>query len=612
MRNPMVEKDLIPYEAAEIPAERVLAFAAHPDDEVFGAGALLARLAVLAEAVRVVVVTGGEAQEDTGAGSADPEIRRREAREAGGELGISDYLFESLPDRSLSIRNESLSKLIRAQIEAFRPDVLVLPSPCEIHPDHRAVAEAAYEVVTGARPGDSDVYRLLRMVFYEVTQPILPNVLVPMGPFGEKKRRAVEKFVSQAAVRDYGGAVAGLNAFRSMTLSGAGPVEAFRVISARESSLLPLSELRRAIGPGSIAAGDSQAAPAAAIVRTRNRPSLLAEALDSLAAQTARPRSVVVVNDGGASVEPALARYESVFSVVRVNHEQSRGRSASANAGLQNVSEDVAVYLDDDDLLAPDHFERLLAARSAGPEPTVYSDAVTVILSREGEAWRERHRELQYSMDYDPELLLFSNYIPFPCVLFDVSLVRKVGGFDAGLEFSEDWDLLIRLSREAPFRHIRTVTAYYRIFEGEEGHVEAGGRGFLDARRTILERYRSFRDEETAVRVLDRISRRLWEISGKEFRSAGELAYQRSSHRRLAGEVESLQECLREIRSESERRMGEIRVLQGEVDVFRVDGVRQINALRAEVARLNELIRRMEGTKAWRLHRFGQMLRGKS
>src|SRR5450759_3102627 len=179
----MEEKDLIPYEAAKIPAERVLALAAHPDDEVLGAGGLLARFAESAEAVRVVVLTGGEAQEERGAGSSDPDIRRREAREAGGELGISDYVFESFPDRSLASRKESISELIRNQITAFRPDVIALPSPCEIHPDHRAVAEAAYELVAASRAEDSDheAIRLLRFIFYEVTQPILPNALVPLG-----------------------------------------------------------------------------------------------------------------------------------------------------------------------------------------------------------------------------------------------------------------------------------------------------------------------------------------------------------------------------------------------------------------------------------------------
>ncbi len=297
-----------------------------------------------------------------------------------------------------------------------------------------------------------------------------------------------------------------------------------------------------------------------------------------------------------------------------VTHEKSRGRSAAANEGLARVRDDTVVYLDDDDLLAPDHFERLLAARAAGPEPIVYSDSVVVLLAREGDGWKERHRELQYSMDFDGDFLLYANYIPLPCVLFDAALVRKAGGFDASLEFSEDWDLLIRLSREAPFRHLRAVTAYYRVFEGEEGHVESGGEPFLAARRKILERYRAFRDDEMPLRVLDRLSKRLWELSEKEFRSAGELAYQRASHRRLAGEAQSLRDCMAEIRAESDRRLGMIQSLESETRRLAsevLDASRLGQSLYGEIGRLTSLIRAMEGTKAWRVHVWAEKFRGR-
>src|SRR5258706_8010989 len=98
------ENEVLPYEAAEIRAERALVLAPHPDDEVFGAGGLLAGWARSAQAVRVVVLTDGRAQEKRSEGSADADVRRREALEAGAVLGIRDYTFEDFPDRSLSGR----------------------------------------------------------------------------------------------------------------------------------------------------------------------------------------------------------------------------------------------------------------------------------------------------------------------------------------------------------------------------------------------------------------------------------------------------------------------------------------------------------------------------
>jgi LmbE family N-acetylglucosaminyl deacetylase len=408
----MDESDLTPYSASEISAERVLTLSAHPDDDVMGAGGLLAALAASAEAPRAVVVTGGEAQERRGEGSSDPETRRRETREAGEELGIRDLVFWDFPDRGLAGKENALRDRLRNEIVGFRPDLVLAPSTCEIHPDHRVLAEAVYDLVATSRAGDPDhdAFRLVRLAFYEVTQPILPNALVPLGERGERKRRAISKFASQAAVRDYAGAIDGLNAFRALTLGGAGPAESFRVIAARDAALRSLSELRREIGPSAVAAGERSVAPVAVVVRTRNRPALLAEALESLSGQTSRPRSVVIVNDGGAPVDAVTSRFASDYTITRVDHPKAAGRSRAANAGAERVAEEALAFLDDDDVFAPDHFERLLTARASGPEPMAYSDAVTVLLDPFEGGWRERHRELQYSLDFDAEYLLYANY----------------------------------------------------------------------------------------------------------------------------------------------------------------------------------------------------------
>lgn len=591
------ENEVLPYEAAEIQAERALVFAPHPDDEVLGAGGLLAGWAQSAQAVRVIVLTDGRAQESRAEGSADAEVRRREALEAGGVLGITDYVFEDFPDRSLSNRKSELSERLRARISEFRPDVILAPWPGEIHPDHRAVGEAVFEIASSRRAGDPGRAELerVRLVFYEISMPLLPNALVPLGERAGKKAEAAAKFVSQAAVRDYAGSILGLNTYRALTLSGAGPAEAFHVLSTLEASTRSLEEFRRSIGPSIFDSGERPTAGVAVVIRTKNRPALLVQALESVEAQRVRPSEVVLVNDGGGSISEIAARFAKSLPLTVVEHAASKGRSAAANAGVARVTSEAVAFLDDDDIFHPDHLERVAAARSAGPEPIVYADAVAVLMERIGEEWRERHRELQYSLDFDSEYLLFANYIPLPTLLVDASLFRKVGGFDASLDYSEDWDLLIRLSRECPFRHVRAVTAAYRIFEGEAGHVEAGGGAFLKARQTIFDRYRNLRSDAMTGRVLDLLSRRTWELSGRNYEMSGELHYHRARHRALAGEVARLG--------------GEVATLTGERKLL-VETAEHTNELHAEIRRLDELRLRMESTKAWRFHVWLQRLKG--
>ncbi len=278
-------------------------------------------------------------------------------------------------------------------------------------------------------------------------------------------------------MRDYAGALEGLNAYRRLTLEGRGPVEAFRVVSYADAATRSLEEFRRSLGPTIVGSGSRDVAPVAMVVRTRNRPALLRDAVESLARQTARPSLVVIVNDGGAPVGSALAAFRDAFPILLEELPERLGRSAAANRGVARAADALVGFLDDDDLCYPDHLERLVRAHRAGPESVVYSDAATVRYARDGEGWRESDRTLQYSLDFDPDYLLLANYIPIHTLIAPAPLVRQAGGFDETLEYSEDWDLLIRLSAETSFRHVRAVTCEYRVFDGP------GGRSFARLRR---------------------------------------------------------------------------------------------------------------------------------
>src|SRR6202040_4231534 len=106
----------------------------------------------------------------------------------------------------------------------------------------------------------------------------------------------------------------GLNAWRAMTL----PVnvkfaEAYWTTPLPSLRTTPFSALREAMGPPRIDVVDSPL-PMSVIVRTKDRPDLLAEAVASIRA-TGYPAEIVVVNDGGAR--------PNVDGVTLVNHDTS-------------------------------------------------------------------------------------------------------------------------------------------------------------------------------------------------------------------------------------------------------------------------------------------------
>lgn len=616
----MREDSLIPYQATELAGERVLVLAAHPDDEVLGCGGTLRLNAGRAEEVRVWIATDGTAQEREASGDEGSygELRREEARRALAELGVDGPHFGGLPDRGLAGNEATLEASLDVQLRDFRPDLVLAPAPSEIHPDHRAIGEAIYRRLSSSRPGDADHdhLRSLRLAFYEISHPILPNVLVDIAGVAERKSAALAAYGSQQAVRDYAGAIGGLNAYRRLTLSGSGPVEAFRVVSYEEASTRSLEEFRRSIGPAVIRDGDHGPAPVSVVVRTRNRPALLRDALESLSAQTARPRQVVVVNDGGASPAEVTASFRDRFSIVLEESPERAGRSAAANRGAARAGEELLTFLDDDDRCFPDHLDRLARAHRSGPEPVCYTDAVTVVYERRGESWEPRHRALQYSLDFDPDYLLLANYIPIHTLILPRALYGKIGGFDETLDYSEDWDFLIRLSFDVSFRHVRGVTCEYRVFgEGNDPlHAAAGGPAFQEARQKIYERYRERRTEAGLARVLDRLRSQVAFWYGRDAVSQGELGYQRESHRRLDADVAKRDRGLASMEADRDRLLGELeaaRLHSAEVANDRERAEAELTEAHVEIERLSSILSEIYASRTWKLHLFLDRLRGR-
>ena len=88
-----------------------------------------------------------------------------------------------------------------------------------------------------------------------------------------------------------------------------------------------------------------------------------------------------------------------------------------------------------------------------------------IIYSDEDKIDENGHRfDPHFKPDYSPDLLLSTNYISHLGV-YRASLVREVGGFRAGYEGSQDYDLVLRISElTSPerIRHIAKVLYHWR------------------------------------------------------------------------------------------------------------------------------------------------------
>ncbi len=135
-----------------------------------------------------------------------------------------------------------------------------------------------------------------------------------------------------------------------------------------------------------------------------NGERFLAQAMDSLLAQTFRDFEIVAVDDGSTdSTHEILERFAEKDSRVKVVRGDHAGISAALNRGIENATHDWIARMDCDDVAAPDRFEKQLAAATLHPGVVIWgsyarhvdSSGNVLGISRTGPTSEDEFRKLR-------------------------------------------------------------------------------------------------------------------------------------------------------------------------------------------------------------------------
>lgn len=154
----------------------------------------------------------------------------------------------------------------------------------------------------------------------------------------------------------------------------------------------------------------------------------LAEAIESVLAQSWGHKEVIVVNDGSTDNTSEVARRYPV----RLIEQPNRGLPAARNTGIREAAGEYILCLDADDRLAPKCIERCVGR----------ADIICP-----GQKEFEGGSRFYARMGYDYSLAEFLRHNRIHCAsLFRRSLWEQVGGFDESMTLGlEDWEFWIRL-----------------------------------------------------------------------------------------------------------------------------------------------------------------------
>lgn len=210
----------------------------------------------------------------------------------------------------------------------------------------------------------------------------------------------------------------------------------------------------------------------AIIMRTKNRPVLLARAFESVIQQTHHEWHLYLINDGG-DPKPIneLIELNSIDlenKITFINNSKSYGRETASNCGLKIATEEFLVIHDDDDAWHRDFLKETVTFLNQNKNSIAVATNYTVVNEeiQKNQAIQINTENWLYCYKHiDIFALLQFNVLPQICLIIRMEIAKEIGEFNEKMPILGNWDYMLRLFRAGEIKTINKNLAfhYHRI-----------------------------------------------------------------------------------------------------------------------------------------------------
>jgi glycosyltransferase involved in cell wall biosynthesis len=193
---------------------------------------------------------------------------------------------------------------------------------------------------------------------------------------------------------------------------------------------------------------------------TYNQAAYLPEAVESVLAQSWADYEFIIVNDGSTdSTYDILQGYASRYPEIKIIHQENRKLPTALNTGFTSARGEYLTWTSSDNRMCPDMLATLVGSLSQNPSAgMVYSD--WDIIHDNGAPYRRVQ-----TFDFNRSLLMRLNYINVS-FLYRRACQEKIGLYDPGYIYVEDWEYWLRLSRSFKVYRVPHSLYEYRLHAG--------------------------------------------------------------------------------------------------------------------------------------------------
>jgi glycosyltransferase involved in cell wall biosynthesis len=203
------------------------------------------------------------------------------------------------------------------------------------------------------------------------------------------------------------------------------------------------------------------------VVPTYERPSRLGRAINCILNQTYQHIEVIIVDDSsGKDYASDLVgeMSDKDVEVQLIRHERNRGASAARNSGIESANGKYIAFLDDDDEWLPEKIERQVEGLQQSNADLSYC-----WVQRVGPEGNHRATHTPNIEEQATKELFKGNFTgTTSTILTSKNLCQNIGGFDTSLPRWNDWDFVLRASRQAKFSLEPEILVRQFNWDGEQ------------------------------------------------------------------------------------------------------------------------------------------------
>ena len=221
-----------------------------------------------------------------------------------------------------------------------------------------------------------------------------------------------------------------------------------------------------------------------AVIPVYNGEAFVAEAIESVYAQTVPPAEVIVVDDGSSDATPTILRQFEGKAGFRSIRQANGGEASACNAGIAEATGEYIAFSHYDDLWQPEKIEHQLAQLDPdwGMSFTAYELRTrTNTELKLGDAWDPHPRVVLRLLEDGPVVG------PPSTTLIRRDVLQAVGGFEDVSPFGTDWLIWLRIA--AAGHQIGYVPESLTVYRWHGKNLSNDQRSYFDSACRVFDLY---------------------------------------------------------------------------------------------------------------------------